>query len=267
MSVINCYYCPGTEVEDIVEDILREVDHTDTGKRVIVCGDFNCRIDIPNLDARGDSLATGLATKGLALCSSPLPHTFVGMNGKSTIDLVFSNVSNRLLKYSIEVEKDSSASRDHRQVHSSWLLKSNNCGSVPFNRKREVDLAKLSHLAARTEEEVGLLLAKNLISEAVNLLNHRILSCTANKARGKPVFKRWFDSECRDFRRHSISLKWLGHPDAKKASIEYHRLCKRKFAEYEERTICDRLLRAEANPFRLARSASPASPKLYPALP
>src|SRR5699024_3232187 len=97
-----------------------------------VAGDFNCRIDNEEID-RGALLEDGLSAVGLQLMTPGAPPTYVDENHRetrsSTIDLVFTNIEDKLLSLRLEAEEDAAFKRKHRQVHTSWLLSSGNCGS------------------------------------------------------------------------------------------------------------------------------------------
>jgi len=220
LSLVNCYYPPETDVVQIIDDINGTLDISGTGNRIIVCGDFNCRIDIPFTDNRGDSLAIGLSSRGLTLCSDWTVKTFFNdMGGSSAIDLIFSNCPQRLRMITVGVESDSTKPRDHRQVRSIWRLKSNNCGFHPLRKKRLVDVAKLATQSEAIHEGVERLLEKNLLNEALNLINGHILSATSNAGKQNPKFKRWFDRECYEYRQHALSLKRLRQASADAAAV------------------------------------------------
>src|SRR5699024_9078675 len=113
-----------------------------TGSRMIVAGDFNCRIDIPDKCDRGALLREGLEAVGLDLASESWKSTYIDFNNGnprcSTIDLLFTNIHHRLLKSHLAVERDAAFPKKHLQVHSKWHLSSGNCGMKSLVKKRQV---------------------------------------------------------------------------------------------------------------------------------
>lgn len=132
-SIVNAYFPPDTDIYDIISQITSTLSSSQTGKNVIVAGDFNSRIDSAICD-RGEILEEGLKTIDLELITQQSPPTYVDnstrLPRKSTIDLIFSNVGSRLIDHQVRTEVDAAMPRKHRQIHSRWLLGSGNCGKL-----------------------------------------------------------------------------------------------------------------------------------------
>ena len=86
LYVIAGYFPPQTEVDEIVSDLSESLP-LQYGEQILLCGDFNCRLDI--YDGRGSQLVEMLYNLGLVCLSDPKTHTYYAPNGKSTIDLAF----------------------------------------------------------------------------------------------------------------------------------------------------------------------------------
>ena len=95
MGTFVCvYYNPEEEVANVIEDIAKEISQLDRKFPLILAGDMNCRIDLSARSSKGTELSDFLRSKGLALINdSKNFRTYFAPNGKSTVDLVFSNRS------------------------------------------------------------------------------------------------------------------------------------------------------------------------------
>ncbi|KAH9401741.1 hypothetical protein TYRP_017146 [Tyrophagus putrescentiae] len=268
LSIINCYFTPNTEVDDILESIGETVGASTAGKYFIIAGDFNCRTDSA-LSDRGRTLEEGLAQLGFILVTDPELASFVspqpsGLIRKSAIDHVFTNVEHLLISCRHEVEEEAQWNRPHRQVRSMWRIRTGNCGVVFRGRSRDVDVSALAHQAGRIEKRVSSLLTRGLVDRAVAAINESILETTTEKKRTKEYFNRWFDKKCKNAKKLVMDLRSAGHPGFRRASKEYHRLCRRKKAEYDEGTLLKKLQKAEVNPFFADEIQTGSCIYLYP---
>jgi hypothetical protein len=87
VTLIAMYITPGTPVENIIETISKATEETRKEKKVILAGDFNCRIDKYN--TKTDILRETLEEEGFRLVNKKEVPTYIAPNGTSTIDLVF----------------------------------------------------------------------------------------------------------------------------------------------------------------------------------
>lgn len=256
-SIVNCYFQPNTDVDDILEAVSNTLHAYPAGKQVIVAGDFNCRLDVGE---RGELLQEGLAAIGLELISKPDIPTYIcevsGQIRSSTIDLVFTNILGKLRGSCLKVEQDAVYRRKHRQVHSTWLLPSGNCGKQWHPPSRHVVESVLAQDIEQIQEEVTSKLALGQLDKVVDLVNSSILKATTVKPKPKCYFKRWFDSECYEARRRL--RQHLSDSERVRAAKEYRVLCRNKKREYREALLVKELLAAEVNPFRITKTRQAA---------
>ena len=86
ITVIAMYMNPEATAEKVVENILSAVEHTEQDERVILAGDFNCRIDKTNV--KTELVVEALQEEGFTLINKPQLITYIAPNGTSAIDLV-----------------------------------------------------------------------------------------------------------------------------------------------------------------------------------
>ena len=88
MNFLTSYFQPCTKLEDISFDISEGLSRIDKEELTIIAGDFNCRLD---RGERGTDLLDILWELGFACVKSSQAPTYYCHNGRSAIDLVFTN--------------------------------------------------------------------------------------------------------------------------------------------------------------------------------
>ena len=92
------YASPAENLPSRMDRIIRGLDSVDLFRSTIVCGDFNCPVDKPSNTGARQLLET-LQLRGFWLASERAEHTFIGPQGKSTIDLFFTNIPEDAVEY------------------------------------------------------------------------------------------------------------------------------------------------------------------------
>ena len=86
-TIIGTYFQPEYKEEDIIDELASALQMISCTNTVILAGDLNCKIDINQ--PKSKAVVRYLET-GLTLINNHLERTYIGVNGCSTIDLVFS---------------------------------------------------------------------------------------------------------------------------------------------------------------------------------
>lgn len=87
--ILTFYFPPYTDLDHLLEEISDALSYVDLDERIIISGDFNCRIDIDI--EKGRELQDTFSSYGLALLNDKNTATYISKNGSSSIDLIFSN--------------------------------------------------------------------------------------------------------------------------------------------------------------------------------
>ena len=114
LNVVCCYYSPTVSVDDLLEDLMSALGLLDLRKPTLLGGDFNARLDIPNV-AKTNDLTDALADFGFLLFNKPEDYTFRASNnhGTSTIDLAFGTLP---LRVQVDCSSKVSSLRRHLPV-------------------------------------------------------------------------------------------------------------------------------------------------------
>ena len=86
ITIIAMYINPQAKAEKVVEKILSVAEYTEQEERVILAGEFNCRIDKANV--KTELVMETLQEEGFTLINMPQLITCITPNGTSAIDLV-----------------------------------------------------------------------------------------------------------------------------------------------------------------------------------
>ena len=183
VHLLVAYFNPKTDIIDIVEELAGCLSKTQTDRHnSIIAGDFNCRLDTTN--EKGDTLVDFMLMNRLHCANDPSVETYIFKNGKSTIDLCFTNQPSLLANSNIVP----SILTKHHQV----LI----TAAVQYEKReqfgkpiRKCDMEKLfSSLTAALSTEPTLLDAGCLLSTLQACFGNA--SVTRNR-KSKP----WFDRE------------------------------------------------------------------------
>ena len=85
-KLMLCYFQPAYNIGNVLNEIENALDYLEDKHPVIVCGDFNCRIDYSN--QRGVDLLAFFSANDFECLNDPTKETYVAHNGWSTIDLI-----------------------------------------------------------------------------------------------------------------------------------------------------------------------------------
>ena len=249
LAVIVAYFRPQSDIEVINEKIGSCLDVIPNSAKVILSGDFNCRLD--GSHSRGYDLVDLLQPYDLALLNQPDRHTYFCHNGRSTIDLVFVQHSLLHNTHMIIVEHPLT---QHCQLQLDVPITTLSCGTRGEKITRfDPDLLQ-SHLEAFPDN--GDPQSQN--SRLVDAIKQSAI--LPRKRKSKP----WFDSELYVIHRNFISLRRSNHPDTHLAKQNYKRICRYKLSEYrryrEEQII--KTAESDKGSFWKIIKSRPASPKI-----
>ena len=135
-NLICAYFPPNLDLDVTIQEISEAMSNLDLNLPTFVGGDFNARFDICN--EKYEFLAETLSDFGLYVVNSPNQFTYLAPNGRSTIDLFFSNRK----KVTCEAHPgDISTLRKHLPMVLLDELGYNPAGEVPskIRRKRLID--------------------------------------------------------------------------------------------------------------------------------
>ncbi|KAJ4429269.1 hypothetical protein ANN_26272 [Periplaneta americana] len=93
--IIGVYFQPELRQDHIVDELSNALLKVTRNEMLILAGDLNCRIDLPDL--KTTTIISFLESEGLTLINNKDTKTYIGPNGSSTIDLVFGNMKGATL--------------------------------------------------------------------------------------------------------------------------------------------------------------------------
>jgi exonuclease III len=96
--VIASYFKPKTEITKIGEQLSEIWQTLPETQKIIIYGDFNCRVDRGN---RGSRLREIIEGQGLYLQNNNQRHTYISHNGSSLIDLVFATGDTQVADFTV----------------------------------------------------------------------------------------------------------------------------------------------------------------------
>lgn len=162
-------------------------------KPCIVGGDFNCRIDSQSPDCKGDCLVELMEDFGFTLVNQADEYTYLCWNGKSTLDLYFTNTTRCI----VSTEVLNITSRKHLPVVLTMQL-DDSVMSVqkhdPVQYSRRINRQLLNDPPA-VEALNARLSMENIDGAAEALTSHVSKSLSQNPSRRRK--KRWYNRECR----------------------------------------------------------------------
>jgi hypothetical protein len=243
-DIVAFYFSPATPLEDVIEGVSAAISTLPPNRRrTIVLGDFNCRIDSGD---RGEILAEVLREQfNLELRSNTEKHTFVGPQGRSVIDLVFSDVR------PVSVTTVPSLDRRHLKVMSTWEAEAEEELEAMARKKREVNLRALE--ADPNIANVEHLLREGDVSRAADVLSQSILDAAPDIKRPKGrTHKPWFDAECKKRKEEAWDQRLT--PGFWEKRRLYKACCKESRRLFEEAALDKMIQDVEVKPWHLFAS-------------
>lgn len=272
-AIICCFYFkPETDVGFILTTILHVVTTVSDGNiPVVVMGDFNCRAD----GARGDALTENLATFGFKLVNNKQVPTYIDHHGSSVIDLVFINLNSGMRVNSQLVIP--TIIKKHQKVVTCWTVSKTNQVHTEQTRtqalSRSIDMGRFTSYL--NFHPILPCLEQNDIEQAVSNLGAAFESASRS-AKPKYHHKPWFDSECRNKKKETLTLfhqkincRNFDGNIYNAAKQDYTKLIKKKRDLYEEDKLIKKIEDTERKPWTLFRTsnskqAAPIAPeRLY----
>ena len=224
LTIVVCYYPLNTCVDDILLDICQFLDTVPTCAKILLGGDFNCRIDGDH--RRGEILCKNLQFAGLNCINSPENCTYYSHNGSSTTDLFFAK--NITATYPAAQQMF----QTKHQIVSCRLVF--HAGKVDKKKQYALLFDPFTYIQHQ------LVLYDNLSHSNNCYSNFLKLSYNISRPRKKRHSKPWFDRHC--YQAHkTLKLQWylkntgestLGCYSHAKRSFKA--LCRKKRTAYEK---------------------------------
>lgn len=212
------------------------MENTDGTKPTILMGDLNCRIDRSSVKTQ--MVIHFLTDYRLKLLNREVEYTYIAPNGRSTIDLIFTDCQGQT---HIKIEKN--AIRKHLPVTTELhLIQPTQPGPSRANNpklKRHIDELKWE---ARKSEIPAItnMMRQGKLDEAIASLTENIALATNEVTRSKRTAKPWFDEECFIMRQRTLQLLHEARKPEQDATSayaeqrrEYKRLLKEKKTAYD----------------------------------
>ena len=236
---VACFYFkPMTETDIIIEEITRLVTNLD-GK-IIVTGDFNCRVD--DSGSRGIALVDACRELGLELINKTDDPTYICREGSSCIDLIFTNYKSKTVR---KLYLDQHSHKKHLRVWSLWRIPTISQRSTKTKSKfsRSLDIPKFESLL-EGECFKGTL-------EEIDKINQLLVESFTTTHRKR--HKRWFDKECLEKKRELTKAK--GTQEYFNIQRQYKKMLREKRTNFEEEQLLEKIRNSESAPWIMLSKA------------
>ena len=249
LNIICCYYTPGMEMDDIINDVFLGLSKVDIEKVTVICGDFNCRVDTGN---RGKTLTEEFKTFGFQLANNVFLKTYVATTGESTIDLIYHNMESITDVPKIMPTVTMRHQRVKFQIPIQHLFPRFEEKDT-LKLKRDVDLIRLENHPELLHSQTAIL--NNELQQAVSLLTKSLYESIPFIKPKQHHHKPWFDEQCKckplkdrllNLKKKNDALQWT-------VKKEYKLLLRNKREEYEEVQLIKRIDDTEVKPWMLFR--------------
>jgi hypothetical protein len=247
------YFNPDTPLDDIVLSVVEMITNLDTTKPSVLCGDYNCRIDSGD---RGRHLKEIMQDMGFLLKNDCNEPTYIGHNGSSLIDLVFTTNGTTTSIDTSTPRVRHLPIRKHGQVHfqvtAETIRRKKDARETRVERKIDYEtMATLTDDLKQRTSNANIQQSTDLITEVIQQ------SIRKNK---RSYHKPWFDKECQQ-KKKEVMVMYRGRGLRNKAALEqlnlrkrsYKRLCCSKREAYENKLLMTKLREAERRPWMLLR--------------
>lgn len=248
LSVAGFYFEPETDVDDIVSEIMSTCLVPGAGKNMIVCGDFNCRMDS---GLRGEQLRNMLATSGLLLTTETQSPTYECSAGRSVIDLTFTNCTHKLIgsRQRTVITSTSLIPKKHKQQISVWNFKP---AKEAQHRERIVRKIDPDALPANLLNDVHRLLSNsktadnNGLEKAVEAMTSALKDAICTEMPAKNRQKPWFGRDCYEM---LLRVKRSQGREREVAHKQFCRHVNERKREWYDQKLTKRVLSSVAKPW------------------
>lgn len=262
-TVLNAYFNPEYKAEEIEEEINQALRKTNTTDNVIIMGDLNCRIDVPTQKTK--TVINYIEEEGFTLVNKRENHTYLGPNGASTIDLVFTNSD----KTHQEIRRDIPV-RKHIPICTVIYVKASqqrNTSRKQINKpSREIDKDRLNTEAVKNASKE---IQEGKINEALGTIEGLIKQAIVRKESKQRKAKPWFKQECYTARRTAITALHKArqtkmredlkeYNNARKSYKQTLKIHKERYTAEEEKKLIEQ---AEEKWYKVASPKQPYLPR------
>ena len=258
VNIVGAYFPPNIEPENIIDDIGKAMETIDNDKPTILAGDLNCRIDKWNTKAQ--TVIDLLMNYGLRLLNQEQEFTYVAPNGRSTIDLIFTDSQEHA---QIKIEKY--AIRKHLPVITKLQLSKTTEQRPNRNCKpkvsRHIDEEKWETRKMEIPTIMNMI-RRGKLDKATTILTENIVEAANNGPRAARTAKPWFDVECYTTRQRTLRLLHEARTPGQDVLTEYaEQRRKYKLLLKEKRTAYDLQLEqkliaeAERKPYKILQTS------------
>lgn len=266
LTVISGYYQPECSAQHIISELDQALSCLEKNQLVIVAGDFNCRTDIDNQKAK--HLTDYLTEEGFTLLNNRREPTYICHNGKSTIDLIFTNSKSELKPATAISNSGVALLRKHLPVVAPMMIQGHTRTNKDTPKARIQRSLRKDALEEASPQLTNIKddIQEGLVEEAAQKIQHIINSAQHTKTTARKA-KIWFDAECYQERRIVLDLlhqaRRSGEPRElqryQEARRTYKRLLKLKRTTHAEQEANRLIETAKENPFI---ALAPRKPRL-----
>ena len=202
LNIVGAYFPRNTEPENIIDDLGKALENTDDTKPTILMGDLNCCIDRSSVKTQ--MVIDFLTDYRLKLLNRELEYTYIAPNGRSTIDLIFTDCQGQT---HMKIEKN--AFRKHLPVTTELHVnQSTQPGPSRANipkLTRHIDELKWEERKSEIPAITNMM-RQGKLDEAIAALTENIALATNEVTRSKRTAKPWFDEDCFIMRQRTQQL-------------------------------------------------------------
>lgn len=258
VNIVGVYFAPNTEPETIIDDLGRALETIDDNKPTILAGDLNCRIDKRNVKTQ--AVVDFLLDYRLRLLNREQEFTYIAPNGRSTIDLVFTD---SLGPAQVKIEKY--AIRKHLPVITKLQLTQPVHPRPNMNHRpkisRHIDEEKWHTTKPEIQSIISMMRQGNLDGATANL-TESIAQATKRIFNPARTAKPWFDEECYKTRQRTLQLLHEARKPESDALAEYaeqrreyKHLLKEKRTAYDLHSEEKLIAETERMPYKILRTS------------
>lgn len=197
VTVLASYFNPERDIESLIDDLASSCFKTPSSKPLLFAGDYNVRADRPHAQKTRDFQGFMSDIGCRLLNNDPCQYTYLCAQGRSTIDLIFSNKSFSSSDTCSPID-GLSFPRKHIPVAANLFFHSVPPRPPPATRRKR--LVDASALQAVDAESLADLVSPETVNDAFFLAKEALLSCVPKLRPFTPMPPRFFDEECHQAR-------------------------------------------------------------------